>query len=81
LPKLKQGPIFADTEEAGVALMEVKYAKVDNAVLPSENTTGIQFLQQNGFVKTARKGTRMILGKDFSWEPTKIYSRIGGNFG
>ena len=61
--------------------MELKYSEIYNAVLPSENLVGIQFLEQNGFIKTDRKGTRMIWGKDFKWQPKKIYSRIGGNFG
>jgi len=80
LPDLKEGLIYAGTEEAGLELMKLKYAKVDKAVLPSDNFAGVAFLQQNGFIET-RKGTRMILGKDIDWNPKKMYSRIGGNFG
>jgi len=80
IPDFKEGLIFADTEEAGLELMKIKYSKVDKAVLPSNNTVGLTFLKQNGFVET-KKATRMILGKDIDWKPEKIYSRIGGNLG
>jgi N-acetylglutamate synthase-like GNAT family acetyltransferase len=81
LPGLEEGLILADTIEAGIELMKVKYSKIDKAVIPSENTAGIEFLKQNGFVEIRTKGTRMILGKDIDWKPEKIFSRIGGNFG
>jgi len=80
MPDLKEGLIYADTNEAGLELMKLKYSKVDKAVLPSDNIAGVAFLQQNGFVET-RKGTRMILGKDLDWNPGKMFGRIGGNFG
>ena len=78
---LGEGMILADTEEAGLALMRFKYAKVDKAVLPSENHKAIDFLLQNGFKPTNTMGTRMILGNEIKWKPECIYSRIGGNFG
>lgn len=81
LPNLKDGLIIADTEEAGLALMENKYSIVDKAVLPLENKAGMRFLNQNGFVKTSKTGTRMIYGKDINWKPEKLYSRISGNLG
>jgi len=81
VPDLKEGLIIADSEEAGLSLMEIKYSKVDKASLPMNNQTGIRFLQQNGFVRTDKKGTRMIYGRDIQWMPEKIYSRIGGNLG
>jgi GNAT superfamily N-acetyltransferase len=80
VPDLKDGLIYADTDEAGLELMKFKYAKIDKAVLPSENIVGLEFLKQNGFILT-RKGTRMICGKNLYWKPKKIFSRIGGNFG
>ncbi|MHC1702928.1 MAG: GNAT family N-acetyltransferase [Tenuifilaceae bacterium] len=81
MPDLKEGLIYAETDEAGLELMKLKYSKVDKAVLPSENIVGVEFLKNNGFFETSTKGTRMILGKDLDWKPTKMYSRIGGNFG
>ena len=81
LPNLKEGHIIADTEEAGIALMEMKYSKAKKAVLPSDNKAGIKFLQKNGFVKSISRGTRMIYGKDIPVQLEKIYARIGGNLG
>lgn len=81
LPDLGEGLIFAENSEAGVELMKVKYAKSDKAVIPSENQVGIDFLKQNGFKQIDTKGKRMILGKDISWKPDCVYSRIGGNYG
>jgi GNAT superfamily N-acetyltransferase len=81
IPGLNEGMIVANTKEAGTALMKIKYSTTDNAVLPSDNHTGMNFLQQNGFIQTERKGVRMILGKDIHWQPSAVYSRIGGNLG
>ncbi len=80
IPGLKEGLIFANTDEAGLELMKLKYTSVDKAALPSDNQAGIEFLKQNGFVET-KKGTRMIFGKDLDWNPKKMFSRIGGNLG
>ena len=81
IPELGDGPIFANTEAAGIELMRLKYSTVNDAVLPSENKTGIEFLQKCGFVEIERVGARMILGKEIAWKPEMVYSRIGGNFG
>ena len=81
VPDLGEGLIIADTKIAGIELMKSKYSVIDKAVLPAENEAGISFLEQNGFVKTPAKGTRMVLGKDVRWKPEGIFSRIGGNFG
>ncbi len=81
MPDLGEGLIIARTPEAGLELMKVKYAKADSAVLPEQNQAGRDFLEQNGFTITAKKRTRMILGKDINWIPENIFSRIGGNYG
>ncbi len=81
LPGLGEGLIVAESEEAGIELMKLKLSKTDKAVIPSENKTAAEFLLQNGFVESQTKGVRMILGQDVDWQPEKIYSRIGGNFG
>ena len=80
LPDLKEGLINAETDEAGLALMNLKYGKTDKAVLPAENRTGISFLKQSGFAEV-RKGSRMIQGKELDWNPQMMFSRIGGNLG
>jgi N-acetylglutamate synthase-like GNAT family acetyltransferase len=80
MPNLKEGLIFADTNEAGLELMKLKYSKTDKAALPVNNIEGLEFLKQNGFVETTQ-WTRMVFGKDLNWNPQKMYSRMGGNFG
>ncbi len=81
IPGVGEGPVIALTAEAGLELMKLKYASVSKAVLPAENTTGLGFLRSLGFEMTPTMGTRMVMGADIAWEPEKIYSRIGGNFG
>ncbi|THB81793.1 MAG: GNAT family N-acetyltransferase [Desulfobacteraceae bacterium] len=80
IPGFKGGPIIADDDAAGLALMELKYATVNSAVLPQENQSGRQFLIENGFKEVSRC-SRMIKGDGIAWAPEKIYSRISGNFG
>jgi hypothetical protein len=81
IPGLKEGPIIAETPEAGLELMKIKCQTAERIVLPANNHICIDFLKQNGFAETPTKGTRMLIGKDLIWKPEKIYSRIGGNFG
>ncbi len=80
-PEIGEGLVIADTADAGTELMKIKYSTADKAVIPAENMAGVEFLKANGFIESATKGTRMILGKNISWIPEKIFSRIGGNFG
>lgn len=81
LPDLGEGPICALTQEAGFELMQVKYASIKKASLPADNKAAIHFLKKSGFRETNKSGMRMIHGKDISWHPEMIFSRIGGNFG
>jgi GNAT superfamily N-acetyltransferase len=81
IPRLKEGPIIAENKEAGLELMKVKYHTSDKAVIPDENVAALDFLKANGFKATETKGTRMIIGRDLDWQPLKIFSRAGGNFG
>lgn len=81
IPTLGEGQIFADTPEAGIALMTMKYATVDAAVIPASNHIGLAFLKENGFGESKTTGKRMIKGKKIDWQPTKIFSRISGDYG
>jgi hypothetical protein len=81
IPGLREGLIIAENEEAGFALMNIKFARADKAALPADNRAGIDFLLKRGFADSGKKGTRMIRGEDISWKPGMIYSRIGGNVG
>jgi hypothetical protein len=81
LPSLGEGLIVAETPEAGAALMSEKYRGGEaRAVLPQENEAGISFLSKNGFIQFLT-GSRMHLGAEITWQPSKIYNRIGGNLG
>jgi len=81
MPNLKEGLIFADTKEASLELMKLKYSNADKAALPIDNVEGLEFLKQKGFVETTTQWTRMVFGKDLNWNPKKIFGRIGENFG
>jgi len=81
LPYLGEGAIYALDEFVGLELMKIKYSIVDNAVIPSKNKIGIEFLKQNGFSESGKKGKRMIFGANLQWKPNCIFSRIGGNYG
>jgi len=81
LPSLGEGLIIAETPEAGSALMSEKYQDGEGrAVLPKENEVGISFLLKNNFTQFLT-GSRMHLGTEIDWHPSKIYNRIGGNLG
>ena len=81
MPDLGEGLILAETNNAGIELMTIKYSKVNKAVLPCDNHAAIDFLKQNGFIVTDTRGTRMIRGKGIDWKSQQIFSRIGGNYG
>lgn len=81
IPSLGEGQIFADTPDAGIELMSMKYATNDIAILPEDNKIGLDFLKKNGFGLSATTGKRMILGKDIHWQAHKFYSRISGDYG
>ncbi len=80
LPELGDGLIIADNEEAGIELMRLRYSIINKGVLPIDNIEGIRFLKENGFLEIKR-AKRMILGKGFSWQPGKVFNRVGGNLG
>lgn len=81
IPTLGEGQTFATTTEAGLALMNMKYKTVDTAVIPATNQTGLTFLKNNGFGESEATGKRMIIGQEIDWQPTKIFSRISGDYG
>ena len=80
LPDLDEGMIIANEIKAGIELMKIKYAVKEKAILPFENTAGIHFLEENGFIETLR-AKRMVWGRQFLWHPDKLYSRISGRLG
>lgn len=81
IPQLGEGPVYAKTDEAGKALLQLKYSLAEQVVLPEENMEGISYVQELGYVETGSKSSKMIFGGTTNWNPSMIYSRIGGNFG
>jgi len=81
LPTLGEGLVIAETEKAGLALITERLAPDKNRIaLPSENTNALRFLAANGYSEFLR-GSRMYLGDPLCWQPSNLYSRIGGNMG
>ncbi|HEY9045701.1 MAG TPA: GNAT family N-acetyltransferase [Ohtaekwangia sp.] len=81
LPALGEGPIVAQTPEAGIYLLQWKLAMgVKKIALPENNMAGIHFITEQGFTLYTT-GIRMYRGEKQVWHPESIYSRIGGNFG
>lgn len=80
LPNFGEGLLIANTKEAGIELMKLRFTNHQNAVFPKDNIEAIQFLYQNGYkeFKTAKK---MRFGKLRHCNPSNIYNRIGGNLG
>ncbi len=81
LPHLGDGLIIATDHEAGFELLRIKWAtKSELIILPQENKEIIEFAESQGF-KPYRYAARMILGKNFDWNPRMIYNRVGGYLG
>jgi len=81
LPNLREGLIIAKNAIAGIELLKLKIQSHEKIVLPSANKPAIEFLVNDGYVFLETKGIRMIRGRNITWYPNKIFSRIGGNFG
>jgi GNAT superfamily N-acetyltransferase len=81
LPGLGEGPIAALNPEAGLALLEYKLLNNNRVVLPAENSRGVKFLLSRNFIKEKITLKRMVRGREFSWRPDCLYSRMGGKLG
>jgi GNAT superfamily N-acetyltransferase len=80
LPTFGEGLIVADTASAGVELIKLRLTSKENAAFPIDNSNAAGFFHQHNF-KEFKTAKRMRLGQKKNWQPTKIYNRIGGNFG
>jgi hypothetical protein len=80
IPTLGEGYIISNGHETGKHLLQLKHRKIDHAAIPIDNQPAIQFLIDNGFVEF-RKAARMWRGEKLSWQPEKLFGRIGGNLG
>jgi Acetyltransferase (GNAT) family/Acetyltransferase (GNAT) domain len=80
LPNLGEGLIVAGDVDAGIELMKARSSRTNKSVVPVDNKAAIDFLTANGFSERKR-AKRMIWGKEFVWQPDKLFNRIAGNFG
>jgi GNAT superfamily N-acetyltransferase len=80
LPTLGEGLIVASTDEAGIALMELRMDQVKIAVVPFENENARTFLAKHQF-NEFRKAKRMYYGIRRPWKPRMIYNRVSGQIG
>lgn len=81
LPGLRQGPVLAGNDRAGLALLAFKVAQgCREVVLPEANRAGVDFLKERGF-QEIRRLPRMALGADAPWQPEKVFSRGAGYCG
>jgi Acetyltransferase (GNAT) family len=80
LPGFGEGLIIANTVNAGTALMKMRLLSKTNASFPVGNKEAAALLYQYNY-REFRSAKRMRLGKERTWQPENIYSRIGGNLG
>ena len=79
-PKLGEGLIIADSEEAGVELMKFRLQEKNNAVFPKDNKAAFEFCSRANF-KFDRYQKRMRLGKKRIWHPENLFNRVSGQIG
>jgi GNAT superfamily N-acetyltransferase len=81
LPDLGNGVILANDSDAGLELLRLKHAIENrNSVFPEENIMASDLLRSNGFTEYFT-ATRMSFGKEYTWKPGCIFSRIAGYIG
>jgi GNAT superfamily N-acetyltransferase len=70
-----EGPVVASTVEAGLALLQLKHSlALQDAVIPCENKTAVEYLKKNHFREIALV-YRMALGEELDWKPEMMFSR------
>ncbi len=81
LPGLGQGPVIAENDEAGLALLMLKHSRSGSAAcLPSGSASGMRCLQSLGFTEDHR-APRMALGTDVAWNQSMVFARGAGYCG
>lgn len=79
-PTFGEGLVIAHTEEAGIALLNLRLQNKKPCVFPAENTVAANYLQAHNYQEVKRM-KKMLLGEKINWQPQKVYGRMGGNFG
>jgi GNAT superfamily N-acetyltransferase len=81
IPTLGEGLVVAEDSKTGLTLLSERLTVEKNRIaVPSQNKSAIDFLLAQGYSEFS-KGSRMYLGDKLAWQPSKLYSRIGGNLG
>lgn len=79
-PKLGEGLIIADSEEAGIELMKFRLQEKNNVVFPKDNKAAFEFcIREN--LKFDKYQKRMRLGKKRIWHPENLFNRVSGQIG
>lgn len=82
IPTLGEGLTFANTTEAGLALLAMRLREEKRACLPKANTIAINFLLEHGYeIDENLWGIKMYLNQKPEWKPKQQFGRIGGNLG
>lgn len=80
LPAFGNGPIIANTQSAGIALLTLHLKSYHHVILPIDNKTAVDFLYSQG-LKQFNTIKRMRLGKYRPVKFSNLYNRTGGNKG
>ncbi len=81
LPSMGQGPVLADNDDSGLALLRLKHSLgCPSVIMPEANTCSRDYFQKAGYLET-RRAPRMVLGEDAAWFPERVYSRAAGYCG
>jgi GNAT superfamily N-acetyltransferase len=81
IPELGEGVTFAQTPEAGIALMKKTLQLGKRIVIPLSNKPALDFLYSQGYEKDNWYGVKMHFGQAIDWKPQQTFGRIGGNLG
>jgi GNAT superfamily N-acetyltransferase len=80
LPGWGEGPVIAENDVAGNALLYTRNITAERTVFPEENEAAAEYLSNRGYT-LYRKAARMRIGRKIAWQPEKIYSRVAGAIG
>ncbi|WP_299801312.1 GNAT family N-acetyltransferase [uncultured Maribacter sp.] len=81
LPEFGRGLVISKNKQAGIELLKLKHSKKGKrTLLPIENQSGIQLLEEMG-LNEGEKSARMVLGEVNKWVPNNIYSYGSGYCG
>jgi N-acetylglutamate synthase-like GNAT family acetyltransferase len=80
IPDWGDGPVIANSVQAGRELMKIRIQNFDKAVFPVDNKISTNFLKENDFVfqKTSK---RMYVGNKRAWQAENLYNWISGQLG